>query len=346
MAFTSASGYNNLPNGNFSPTIFSQKAQLAFRKTAVCEDITNSSYFGEIANYGDSVRIMKEPEIQIRDYVRGKQITPQELADEDYTLTIDQAKEFAFQIDDIEAHQSHIDFMDLASDRAGYDLKDEYDSNVLGYMAGYELVSGTWTVRTSGPGTNSSDDAGTDEWLSDHKLDASDFGSGSGGDGIVLGVDGTYDATPLAVLNRFNRLMNSLSVPRDGRWVVMDPVFVEMLLDENSKLISADYGDEGLMNGRITSGKLRGFRLYESNNLPYIGTGPGTITTTAARSSANMGFILCGHDSAVATASQITKTESYRSQQTFADVVRGMQYFGRKILRPEALLRAGYNVNK
>lgn len=42
MAFQSAANHNNLPNGNFTPTIFSQKAQLAFRKKAVCQAITNN----------------------------------------------------------------------------------------------------------------------------------------------------------------------------------------------------------------------------------------------------------------------------------------------------------------
>lgn len=42
MAFGSVSGYGNLPLGNFSPVIFSKKAQIAFRKTAVVPSITNS----------------------------------------------------------------------------------------------------------------------------------------------------------------------------------------------------------------------------------------------------------------------------------------------------------------
>jgi hypothetical protein len=42
MAFPAAPGYGNLPNGNFSPTIFSQKALKAFRKVSVVEDITNT----------------------------------------------------------------------------------------------------------------------------------------------------------------------------------------------------------------------------------------------------------------------------------------------------------------
>ena len=102
MAFTSAAGYGNLPNGNFSPVIYSKQVQLAFRKAAVCEAITNSDYFGEIANMGDSVKIIKEPEITVKAYARGTTVTPQDLDDEDFSLTIDKANYFAFKLDDIE----------------------------------------------------------------------------------------------------------------------------------------------------------------------------------------------------------------------------------------------------
>lgn len=61
MAFTTASGYGNLPNGNFSSVIYSKKVQLAFRKATVVGDITNSDYFGEISAQGDTVKIIKEP---------------------------------------------------------------------------------------------------------------------------------------------------------------------------------------------------------------------------------------------------------------------------------------------
>ena len=52
-AFTRTAGYENLPQGNFSPTIYSKKAQLAFRKTSVIQAITNTEYFGEISAFGD-----------------------------------------------------------------------------------------------------------------------------------------------------------------------------------------------------------------------------------------------------------------------------------------------------
>ena len=138
MAFSSATGYQNLPNGNFSPVIYSKQVQLAFRKSTVVGDITNSDYFGEIANQGDTVRIIKEPEISVKAYARGTQVTAQDLDDEDFTLTVDKSNYYAFKMDDIEEAHSHINFMQLATDRAAYRLADQYDQEVLGYMSGYK----------------------------------------------------------------------------------------------------------------------------------------------------------------------------------------------------------------
>jgi hypothetical protein len=79
-----------------------------------------------------------------------------------------------------------------------------------------------------------------------------------------------------------------------------------------------------------------------SNNLPSIGTGSGTVNTNGSQS--HFGVVVAGHDSAVATASQVEKVETYRDNDSFADIVRGMHLYGRKILRPEALVRAKYNL--
>lgn len=38
MAFASAGGYTNLPSGNFSPVIYSQKVLKSFRKRSVADD--------------------------------------------------------------------------------------------------------------------------------------------------------------------------------------------------------------------------------------------------------------------------------------------------------------------
>ena len=352
MAFKTAAGYGNLSNGNFSPVIYSKKVQSAFRKTSICEDITNSDYFGEIANFGDTVRIIKEPEITVKEYARGTQVTPQDLEDDDFSLVIDKANYFAFKIDDIEEAHSHVNFESMATDRAGYRLKDQFDMEVLGYLTGFKQatlssVAGTARVAADKSGTDPIAGAAANGLLASMLIARNSFVSGGAAtDSIALHPDGsTGEATPLEVLNRMARLLDQQNVDRDGRWVVVDPVFAEQLNDENSKLLNNDFasGDKDILrNGRIISGMVRGFRVYMSNNLPSVGTGPATIDTNG--SSAHYGAIVAGHDSAVATASQIEKVESYRDNDSFADIVRGLHLYGRKVLRPEALVRAHYNI--
>jgi len=354
MAFPKAAGYNNLPNGNFSPVIYSKQVQLAFRKASTVEAITNSDYFGEIANMGDSVKIIKEPEVSVQSYARGTQITAQDLNDEDFTLVVDQANYYAFKIDDIEAAHSHVNFMQMASDRAAYRLRDQYDQDVLGYLSGFQQSAkhaNAGTARTTFPGTKALSEAGSNELLSSMQLSRPNFGNltsgGSAGDSIPLaprypGQTGasTTLVSPLAVIARMGRLLDQQFVDTQGRWLVVDPVFVELLKDEDSRLLNGDFGGAGLQNGLILN-NLHGFRIFVSNNLPKIGTGAGT--TGASAQSSNFGVIVAGHDSAVATAQQITKTETYRDPDSFADIVRGMHLYGRKILRPEGIVTAKYN---
>ena len=65
MAFPASGGYSNLPNGNWSPVIYSQKVLKFFRTASVAEDITNTDYAGEIENFGDTVKIIVEPTITV-----------------------------------------------------------------------------------------------------------------------------------------------------------------------------------------------------------------------------------------------------------------------------------------
>ena len=351
MAFQAAIGYTNLPNGVFSPTIYSKKVQMQFRKTAVVQAITNNDYFGEIANFGDSVRIIKEPEISIFDYSRGAKVVPQDLTDSDFTLVIDHSRAWAFKIDDIEESMSHVNWVSLAQNRAAYKLADNFDADVMAYMSGYDFTTPlgvfTWAARTTFPGTKSNASAGSDELLGSQKLTKSAFStSGTGTNSIPVGVNGTYDATPLQVLNRMNRILDQQNVPGDNRYVVVDPIFVELITDENSKLVNNDYmtnqnAGGQLTNGQLVANKIRGFTVYVSNNLPVIGTGASALSTTGSAS--NYGVILAGHNSAVATAEQMSKTETMRASDTFGDIVRGMHLYGRKILRPEAIVQAIWN---
>ena len=355
MAFQTASGYGNLPNGNFSSVIYSKKVQLAFRKSTVVGEITNSDYFGEISAQGDTVRIIKEPEISVQAYARGTTVTAQDLDDEDFQLVVDKSNYFAFKMDDIEEAHSHVNFMQLATDRAAYRLADQYDQEVLGYMSGYKQTSlhaQADAVNDSVNGSKAVTTAGSDELLTSMKLRKDSFGNittSSAGDHsipVVARLPGatalpTATASPAMVVARMKRLLDQQQVDTQGRWLVIDPVFMEILSDEDSRFMNGDYGESGGLRNGLVINNFHGFRMYVSSNLPAVGTGPGT--TGSANQNANFGVIVAGHDSAVATAEQINKTETYRDPDSFADIVRGMHLYGRKILRPEAIVTAKYN---
>ena len=125
MAFQSVSG-NNLPNGNFSRIIYSQKVQKFFRTASVVA-ITNTDYAGEIENFGDTVNIIKEPTISVSAYSRGAVVDTQDIVDDQIQLVVDQANAFSFKVDDIEERHSHVNFESIATSSGAYALKNEYD---------------------------------------------------------------------------------------------------------------------------------------------------------------------------------------------------------------------------
>ena len=339
-------------DGNFSPIIYSKQAQIALRRAAVTNAITNNSYFGEIANQGDTVRIQKEPDVTVNALQRHTGISVEKLDDSDFSLTIDKANYFAFKMDDIEEQFANVDFTSLAADRAAYKMADAMDSDVLSYLSGH-TTAGAFITTTSGDAQHPTAGNLTGELLTANHLDATDFGnltisgSATAGDSVPLaprlpGATALSATTvsPLTVLARMARKMDTANVDARGRWVVLDPVFVEMLKDEDSRMLNGDFGGSGLQNGLVLN-NIHGFRVYVSNALPAKGTGAGTSGVTAQ--DANYGVIVAGQDDAVASAEQINKVENYRDPDSFADIVRGMHLYGRKILRPEALITARYN---
>ena len=339
-------------DGNFSPIIYSKQAQIALRRAAVTNAITNNSYFGEIANQGDTVRIQKEPDVTVNALQRHTGISVEKLDDSDFSLTIDKANYFAFKMDDIEEQFANVDFTSLAADRAAYKMADAMDSDVLSYLSGH-TTAGAYITGTSGDAQHPTAGNLTGELLTANHLDATDFGNltisgtATAGDSVPLaprlpGATALSATTvsPLTVLARMARKMDTQNVDARGRWVVLDPVFVEMLKDEDSRMLNGDFGGSGLQNGLVLN-NIHGFRVYVSNALPAAGTGAGTSGTTAQ--STNYGVIVAGQDDAVASAEQINKVENYRDPDSFADIVRGMHLYGRKILRPEALITARYN---
>ena len=307
----SVSGQNN---SFFLPKVYSKQVLNFFRKASVAEAITNTDYAGEIAGFGDSVRIIKEPTITVYQYERGADVTATKLTDQEVTLIVDTANAFKFIVDDIETNMSHVNFRDTATSAAAYALRDAFDEGVIASM-----FSG---VSASSPNHVLGSDSATD-------LAAGTF-DGTGN--LDIGFDSS-EHDPIDVLGHMSRLLDEQNVPEEGRWFLASPDFYEVLASSSSKLLSVDYnaGQGSIRNGLVTSGLLRGFNMYKSNNI--------ASTTNAA------GKCLAGHISSTATAQTITSTEVIRDPDSFGDIVRGLHVYGTKVLRGEAIVSAFYGID-
>jgi len=319
MAFGTAAGYGNLPSGNFAPQIFSQKVLKFFRRASVAEDITNTDYTGEIENFGDTVNIIKEPTITVSSYTRGSVVNTQNLADDQITLTVDQANAFAFKIDDIEERHSHVNFEALATSSGAFSLKRKYDANVLQAISDGAGIAGADDASLSGGLTTTNTSLGTAS--SPINVEADDAG--------------------INLMLLMARVLDDQSVPEENRWFVAPPIFYEKMFQAGNKIAEVQVtGDasSNLRNGLATPGTLAGFSCYKSTALNST-AGTDQVTLSGVATDASENVILAGHISSTATASHIAKTEVVRSTESFSDVVRGLHVFGRKVLRPEAIVR-------
>ena len=309
-----ANSVSGQTNSYFLPAVYSKKVLNFFRKSSVAEAITNTDYAGEITAYGDTVRIIKEPVITVYQYERGQDVTQTKLTDQEINLVVDTANAFKFIVDDIETSMSHVNFKEVASSSAAYALRDAFDSGVIATM-----FSG---VPASSPNHVLGSDNATD-------LAAGTF-DGTGNLDIGY-ASGEHD--PIDVLSHMARLLDEQNVPEEGRWFLANPEFYEQLVQSSSKLLSVDFnaGQGSIRNGLVSSGKLRGFDMYKTNNI--------AATSNAA------GKCLAGHISSTCTAQTIVNTEVIRDPSSFGDIVRGLHVYGAKVLRGESIVSAFYGID-
>lgn len=139
----------------------------------------------------------------------------------------------------------------------------------------------------------------------------------------VLIVSGTTNGA--STVNAYEHLVNvgvklsEQNTPTAGRTIAVPPWYHGMLLKD---VRFTSYGTPDnrttLENGRV--GRAAGFEIVESNTVPNTA---GTLWQVVAT-----------HPFATTFAEQLTEVEAYRSQDYFGDVVRGLNLFGGKVIRP------------
>ncbi|MEQ4716082.1 N4-gp56 family major capsid protein [Nonomuraea sp. B19D2] len=110
--------------------------------------------------------------------------------------------------------------------------------------------------------------------------------------------------------------LDQTNTPQDGRWAIISPALHGKLLRDDRFIDVSKFGSsEPISNGVV--GKFLGFRIHLTNALP----------TDV--------HLIAGHRIATTFADQLVKTETYRPEKFFADVVRGLHVYGAKVMRPE-----------
>ena len=216
---------------SFIPELWNARLLYALEKAHVAANLVNRNYEGEIRQQGDTVHINSIGAVTVDDYTRNTDIDdPEVLTTTDQTLTIDQAKYFNFQIDDVDAAQVAGDMMDTAMQRAAYALNDAADAFLLQTIA-------------AGVDTNNK------------------IGSSAA---IALTAENIYEN-----IVALKTKLDKANVPTTGRYIVVPPEIHALLLLDDRFVKASDGGtaNDTLLNGEV--GRVAGFTVYMSNNVKF-----------------------------------------------------------------------------
>ena len=121
---------------NFIPSIWSENLITSLNNQYVGVANCNREYEGEIKQRGSCVKICDIDDITVGDYTKDTDMNqPQELSDTLIELTIDQAKYFNFQVDDIDKTQCSPKLLDVAMKNAANALANAADKYIFSHYS-------------------------------------------------------------------------------------------------------------------------------------------------------------------------------------------------------------------
>ena len=320
---TGSGAFDTTPSysGAFIPTLWSGKLLAKFYQNTMLSEVTNTDYEGELKNQGDTVRIRLAPSISISDYTVGQSLSYEVPTPIFQDMQVNKGKYFGVQVNDVLAYQSDIALMNMFTEDAAKQLKIAIENEVFFN-----------SFVTEGP-------AAANEGATAGKISAA----------YNLGTDTTPidQATPENVLKAILRMATVLdeqNVPEDGRFLIISPYDRQLLMQ--SSIAQAYFtGDQSsvVRTGKI--GMLDRFSVYVSNLLPRGEAGKALVAGLSATSTGGAvtnakarRLMVAGTKQATSFAMTVNKTEPLRNQTDFGDIVRGLAVYGRKVVKPEALV--------
>lgn len=310
-------------SGAFIPTLWSGKLLAKFYQNTMLSEIANTDYEGELKNQGDTIRIRLAPSININDYEVGSNLSYEVPTPIYQDMQVNKGKYFGVQVNDVLAYQSDMDLMNMFTEDAAKQLKIAIENEVFFNNFVTEGPAAANEGATAGA-ISAAYNLGTD----------------------VTPIDQSAAANVLNAILRMSSVLDEQNVPEDGRFLIISPYDRHLLMQSN---IAQAYftGDSSsiVRTGKI--GMLDRFTVYVSNLLPRGEAGKALVpalsatSTGAAVSNAKARrLMVAGTKAANSFAMTVNKTEPLRNQTDFGDIVRGLAVYGRKVVKPEAMVTA------
>lgn len=301
MSVARVAGYPDFSSAGtskFIPELWSGKLITKFYDATVFGEIANTDYEGEIKNQGDKVIIRTVPNITIKDYKKGQKLDNERPESAPVELLIDKAKYFGFELDDIDKVQTDLPLFEKWTTDASEQMKISVDTTVLGSI--YADVAAANMGATAG-------------------RKSAAFNLGTTGSAVQI-----TKANALDYIVDCGTVLDEQNVPETGRWMVI-PAWMAGLIKKSDLKDASLTGDATsvLRNGRI--GMIDRMTLYLSNNV-------ATASDTGTKY-----YIMFGHKAGLTFASQLSKVRTIELTDTFGSAVQGLNVFGYKVIKPEAL---------
>lgn len=275
---------------SFNPTIWSAQMLTDFRETAVAAALSNREYEGD-ASKGNTVKINTASAVTVFDYSIGEANGGTSGTPKPRTTAAE------------------------AVDATDQDLLIDQEKNFDFYVDDIDKaqVAGSMDAYTRSAGEGLAEDA--DTFLLALAVSGGTALTDSDTTALATGDDA------LNVLRNLRKALNKAKVPKGQRVAFMNAEFEAVLLEASSKIMSVDTSgtSQGLREAIL--GRLLGFDLYVTENMPVT----------------NVAQVAAVYRPALAYVSQIDKTEAMRAQDKFADRLRGLHVYGGKVIRPTAI---------
>jgi hypothetical protein len=303
-------GANYKGTSKFIPDLWSGKMQVKFYAATCLAEVTNNEWEGEIKDVGDKVIIRSIPNITISTYTKGLALSSQVPTSTPIELNIDTGKYFQVVLDDVDRVQSDMRLMDAFSDDAGEQMKISCEVDVFANAPSGAASANKGNTAGVQSGNIRLGVAATPCFLA---KEATGAGTGATTGNAKSALDHFVD---------MGLVLDEQNVPESGRFAVIPPALAARLKKSELKQVNLTGDDTSVIrNGKL--GMIDRFTLFVSNNLA-LSSGEYTI--------------FAGTRDAISWAAQIAKVETLRAQNTFGDIMRGLNVYGYKVTKPEALV--------